>query len=202
MRFNEIARRNDGNYVTEDGTTFVMHYLNPAYGEKDEPEYITKKIPIDKNEGWVAEYQSAQHKWATADERESDERIDVAGVSVESGEDPMLVVLSLIADKKGSPEVELGIIDEEEDSVEKQKLVDLLIKYKEQLNDDWQVLLDKLYGEQMRISDICREDLETKGTTKSNQAYSKQHNKAIEKLKACFEEAGYEVDRTPKRNRK
>ena len=202
MNINEIARRNDGNYVTEDGTTFVMHYLNPAYGEKDEPMYITKEIPIDKNEGWVAEYQDAQHKWATADERETDERIDVARVSVESGEDPMLVVLSLIADKKGNPEAALGIIEGEEDSVEKQKLVDLLIKYKEQLNDDWQVLLDKLYGEQMRISDICREDLATKGVTKTNQAYSKQYNKAIEKLKACFEEAGYEVDRTPKRKRK
>lgn len=202
MRFNEIARRNDGNYVTEDGTAFVMHYLNPAYGEKDEPKYITKEIPIDGNEGWVAEYQESQHKWATADERETDERIDVARVSVESGEDPMLVVLSLIADKKGNPEAALGIIEGEEDSVEKQKLVDLLIKYKEQLNDDWQVLLDKLYGEQMRISDICREDLETKGVTKTNQAYSKQHNKAIDKLKDSFEKAGYEVDRTSKRKRK
>ena len=202
MNINEIARRNDGNYVTEDGTTFVMHYLNPAYGESDdEPMYIKKEIPIDKNEGWVAEYQDAQHTWATADERETDERIDVSRVSVETGEDPMLVVLSLVADMKGNPEVALGIIDGEKESADKQKLIELLIKYKEQLNDDWQELLEKIYRDQKRISDICRDDLETKGITKTNQAYSKQHNKAIDKLKNCFEEAGYEVDRTPKRKR-
>lgn len=202
MKIETIAFRNDGNYVTEDGTTFVMHYLNPAYGEKDEPKYITKEIPIDKNEGWVAEYQDAQHKWATADERETDERIDVSRVPVETGEDPMQVVLSLVADMKNSPEVAIGIIEGEEDSVDKQKLVELLIKYKEQLKDDWQELLEKIYRDQMRISDIRRDDLATKGTTKTNQAYSKQHNKALEKLKSCFEEAWYEVDRTSNKKRK
>ena len=202
MNIKEIARRNDGNYVTEDGTTYVMHYLNPAYGEKDEPEYITKEIPINGNEGWAADYQVAQHIWATSDERETDERIDVSRVPVEAGEDPMLVVLSLVAGVLGNPEEALGITDEEEESVDKQKVVELLITYKKQLKDDWQELLEKIYRDQMRISDICRDDLATKGTTKTNQAYSKQHQKALEKLKSCFEEAGYEVDRTPKKKRK
>ena len=199
MNIKEIAFRNDGNYVSEDGTKYVMHYLNPAYGESDnEPEFITEEIPIDRNEGWVAEYKDAQYKWAKSDERETDERADVSRVPVDSNEDPMLVILSLIEDETGNPEALLGIISNKE-PLEKRKAVELLIKFKERLKADWQVLLDKIYGEQMRISDICREDLENTGITKSNQAYSKQHNKALDMLKACFEEAGYTVDRTAKR---
>ena len=53
MKIETIAFRNDGNYVSEDGTTFVMKFLNPAYGEKDEPEYITQEVPINPNDEWV-----------------------------------------------------------------------------------------------------------------------------------------------------
>lgn len=201
MKINEIARRNDGNYVTEDGTQYVMCYLNPAYGEEGEPEYIKKVIPIDGTEGWVAEYQDAQHKWATADERETDERVDVSRIPVESGEDPMQVLLSLMEDTTHRPEVALGLIEKNE-SLGIQQMIELLIEFEKKLKPDWKELLDKMYGEQMRISDVIREDLANTGTAKKNQAYSKQHMKAIEKLKCCFEEAGYEVDRTPKRQRK
>ena len=65
MRIQDISYHNDGNYITEDGTTYVMHYLNPARKETGQPEYITQKIPIDNNEGWVAAYQNDQHEWAT-----------------------------------------------------------------------------------------------------------------------------------------
>lgn len=201
MKIETIAFRNDGNYVTEDGTTFVMKFLNPAYGEKDEPEYITQEIPINANDEWVKEYMDEQHKWATSQEREEDERVDVSKVPVDSDEDPVQVLLGLIENQQGNPEVALGIIGEEE-SDEKNKIVALLTEYKEELTPTWQNLLDKIYGEQMRISDIQREDIATKGETKTNQAYSKQVNKAIEKLKNCFEAAGYQVDRTPKRKRK
>lgn len=201
MKIETIAFRNDGNYVTEDGTTFVMKFLNPAYGEKDEPEYITQEVPINANDEWVKEYMDEQHKWATSQEREEDERVDVSKVSVDSDEDPVQVLLGLIENQQGNPEVTLGIIGEEE-SDEKNKILALLTEYKEELAPTWQNLLDKIYGEQMRISDIQREDIATKGETKTNQAYSKQVNKAIEKLKNCFEADGYEVDRTPKRKRK
>ena len=201
MKIETIAFRNDGNYVTEDGTTFVMKFLNPAYGEKDEPEYITQEVPINANDEWVKEYMDEQHKWATSQEREEDERVDVSKVPVDSDEDPVQVLLGLIENQQGNPEVTLGIIGEEE-SDEKNKILALLTEYKEELAPTWQNLLDKIYGEQMRISDIQREDIATKGETKTNQAYSKQVNKAIEKLKSCFEAAGYEVDRTPKRKRK
>ena len=201
MKIETIAFRNDGNYVTEDGTTFVMKFLNPAYGEKDEPEYITQEVSINANDEWVKEYMDEQHKWATSQEREEDERVDVSKVPVDSDEDPVQVLLGLIENQQGNPEVALGIIGEEE-SDEKNKIVALLTEYKEELAPTWQNLLDKIYGEQMRISDIQREDIATKGETKTNQAYSKQVNKAIEKLKNCFEAAGYAVDRTPKRKRK
>lgn len=201
MKIETIAFRNDGNYVTEDGTTFVMKFLNPAYGEKDEPEYITQKVAISPDDEWVKEYLDEQHKWATSQEREEDERVDVSKIPVDSDEDPVQVLLGLIENQQGNPEVALGIIGEEE-SDEKNKIVALLTEYKEELAPTWQNLLDKIYGEQMRISDIQREDITTKGETKTNQAYSKQVNKAIEKLKGCFEAAGYEVDRTPKRKRK
>lgn len=201
MKIETIAFRNDGNYVTEDGTTFVMKFLNPAYGEKDEPEYITQEVPINANDEWVKEYMDEQHKWATSQEREEDERVDVSKVPVDSDEDPVQVLLGLIENQQGNPEVTLGIIGEEE-SDEKNKILALLTEYKEELTPTWQNLLDKIYGEQMRISDIQREDIATKGETKTNQAYSKQVNKAIEKLKNCFEAAGYAVDRTPKRKRK
>ena len=201
MKIETIAFRNDGNYVSEDGTTFVMKFLNPAYGEKDEPEYITQEVPINPNDEWVKTYQEEQHTWATSQEREEDERVDVSKVPVDTDEDPMQVLLNLIASQKGNPEVTLGIIGEEE-SDEKKKVVALLTEYKEELAPTWQNLLDKIYGEQMRISDIQREDIATTGDTKTNQAYSKQHNKAIEKLKDFFEAAGYEVDRAPKRKRK
>ena len=150
---------------------------------------------------WVKTYQEEQHTWATSQEREEDERVDVSKIPVDTDEDPMQVLLNLIASQKGNPEVTLGIIGEEE-SDEKKKVVALLTEYKEELAPTWQNLLDKIYGEQMRISDIQREDIATTGDTKTNQAYSKQHNKAIEKLKDLFEAAGYEVDRAPKRKRK
>lgn len=201
MKIETIAFRNDGNYVTADGTTFVMKFLNPAYGEKDEPEYITQEVPINANDEWVKEYLDEQHKWATSQEREEDERVDVSKIPVDSDEDPVQVLLGLIENQQGNPEVALGIIGEEE-SDEKKKIVALLTEYKEELAPTWKSLLDKIYGEQMRISDIQREDIALTGETKTNQAYSKQANKAIEKLKACFEAAGYEVDRTPKRKRK
>ena len=201
MKIETIAFRNDGNYVTEDGTTFVMKCLNPAYGEKNEPQYITKKIAISPDDEWVKEYMDEQHKWATAQEREEDERVDVSKIPVDSDEDPVQVLLNLIENQNGNPEVALGISGEEE-SDEKNKIVALLTEYKKELAPTWQSLLDKIYGEQMRIADIQREDIATKGETKTNQAYSKQVNKAIEKLKNCFEAAGYEVDRTPKRKRK
>ena len=201
MKIETIAFRNDGNYVTEDGTTFVMKFLNPAYGEKDEPEYITQEIPISPDDEWVKDYMDEQHKWATSQEREEDERVDASKIPADAGEDPMQVLLGLIESSQGNPEVALGIIGEEE-SDEKQKIVALLTEYKETLAPTWQNLLDKIFGMQMRISDIQREDIALTGETKTNQAYSKQVNKAIEKLKACFEAAGYEVDRTPKRKRK
>ncbi len=201
MKIETIEFRNDGNYVSEDGTTFVMKFLNPAYGEKDEPEYITQEVPINPNDEWVKTYQEEQHTWATSQEREEDERVDVSKVPVDTDEDPMQVLLNLIASQKGNPEVALGIIGEEE-SDEKKKVVALLTEYKEELAPTWQNLLDKIYGEQMRITDIQREDIAITGETKTNQAYSKQHNKAIEKLKDLFEAAGYEVDRAPKRKRK
>ena len=201
MKIETIAFRNDGNYVSEDGTTYVMKFRNPNYGEKDEPEYITQEVPINPNDEWVKTYQEEQHTWATSQEREEDERVDVSKVPVDTDEDPMQVLLNLIASQKGNPEVALGIIGEEE-SDEKKKVVALLTEYKEELAPTWQNLLDKIYGEQMRISDIQREDIATTGDTKTNQAYSKQHNKAIEKLKDLFEAAGYEVDRAPKRKRK
>lgn len=201
MKIETIAFRNDGNYVSEDGTTYVMKFRNPNYGEKDEPEFITEEISIDPNESWVKEYMEDQHTWATSQEREEDERVDVSKVPVDTDEDPMQVLLNLIESQKGNPEVALGIIGEEE-SDEKKKVVALLTEYKEELAPTWQSLLDKIYGEQMRISDIQREDMATTGETKTNQAYSKQVNKAIEKLKSLFEAAGYEVDRTPKRKRK
>lgn len=201
MKIETIAFRNDGNYVTADGTTFVMKAENPAYGEKNEPKYITEKIAINPEDEWVKAYMEEQHTWATSQEREEDERVDVSKIPVDSGEDPMQVLLGLIESNQGNPEVALGIIGEEE-SDEKKKVVALLTKYKEELAPTWQNLLDKIYGEQMRISDIQREDIARTGESKTNQAYSKQANKAIEKLKACFEAAGYEVDRTPKRKRK
>lgn len=201
MKIETIAFRNDGNYVSEDGTVFVMKSLNPNRGKKNEPEYITQEIPINPNDAWVQEYMEQQHSWATSQEREEDERVDVSKVPVDTDEDPMQVLLGLIENPKGNPEVALGVIGDEE-SEQKKIIVALLTEYKEELAPAWQTLLDKIYGEQMRISDIQREDLATTGETKSNQAYSKQFNKAIEKLKACFEAAGYEVDRTPKRKRK
>lgn len=201
MKIETIAFRNDGNYVSEDGTVFVMKSLNPNYGKKNEPEYITQEIPINPNDEWVKTYQQEQHSWATSQEREEDERVDVSKVPVDTDEDPMQVLLGLIENPKGNPEVALGVIGDEE-SEQKKIIVALLTEYKEELAPAWQTLLDKIYGEQMRISDIQREDLATTGETKSNQAYSKQFNKAIEKLKACFEAAGYDVDRTPKRKRK
>ena len=201
MKIETIAFRNDGNYVSEDGTVFVMKSLNPNRGKKNEPEYITQEIPINPNDAWVQEYMEQQHSWATSQEREEDERVDVSKVPVDTDEDPMQVLLGFIENPKGNPEVALGVIGDEE-SEQKKIIVALLTEYKEELAPAWQTLLDKIYGEQMRISDIQREDLATTGETKSNQAYSKQFNKAIEKLKACFEAAGYEVDRTPKRKRK
>ena len=201
MKIETIAFRNDGNYVSEDGTVFVMKSLNPNYGKKNEPEYITQEIPVNPNDAWVQEYMEQQHSWATSQEREEDERVDVSKVPVDADEDPMQVLLGLIENPKGNPEVALGVIGDEE-SEQKKIIVALLTEYKEELAPAWQTLLDKIYGEQMRISDIQREDLATTGETKSNQAYSKQFNKAIEKLKACFEAAGYEVDRTPKRKHK
>lgn len=201
MKIETIAFRNDGNYVSEDGTVFVMKSLNPNRGKKNEPEYITQEIPINPNDAWVQEYMEQQHSWATSQEREEDERVDVSKVPVDTDEDPMQVLLGLIENPKGNPEVDLGVIGDEE-TAQKKIIVALLTEYKEELAPAWQTLLDKIYGEQMRISDIQREDLATTGETKSNQAYSKQCNKAIEKLKACFEAAGYEVDRTPKRKRK
>lgn len=202
MKIETIEFRNDGSYISEDGTKFIMKRSNPAFGESDdEPEYITEEIDINPNDAWVQEYQNDQHKWATSQEREEGERVDVSKVSVEGDEDPIQVLLSLIDSQQGNPEAALGIVCEEE-SDEKTKVLDLLTKFREELNPDWNDLLDKIYAEQMRISDIQREDVATKGSTKSNQAYSKQHNKAIEKLKDLFEAAGYEVDRTPKRNRK
>lgn len=203
MDIREIARRNDGNYVTEDGTTFVIHKLNPArHNSPDEPMYITEEIPIDKNEGWVAEYQDWQHKWATSDERETDERVGVSGTFVDDEKNAMESLMLLIADNGTNPEVMLGLCDQMEDSEEKMKVVELLLSLKEKLPPEWQELLDKHYGEQMRFSDISREDAETKGVVKTNQAYSKQHKKAIDRLKAGFEKEGYEVDRAPKRKRK
>lgn len=202
MKIETIEFRNDGNYITEDGTKFIMKRLNPEFRESDnEPEYITEEIGINPNDAWVQGYQDDQHIWATSQEREEDEYVNTSNIPVKGDEDPMQVLLSLIDSHKGSPEVALGIVGEEE-SDEKTKVLALLTKFREELNPDWNALLDKIYGEQMRISDIQREDVATKGSTKSNQAYSKQHNKAIEKLKDLFEAAGYEVDRAPKRKRK
>lgn len=201
MKIETIAFRNDGNYVSEDGTTYVMKFRNPNYGEKDEPEYITQEVPINPNDEWVKTYQEEQHTWATSQEREEDERVDVSKVPVDTDEDPMQVLLNLIESQKGNPEVVLGIIGEEE-SDEKKKIVALLTEYKEALPENWQDLLNKFYGEQLRLSDIQREEEEATGEKKTNQSYSKKFNKAIDKLKDNFEAAGYEVDRTPKRKRK
>ncbi len=201
MRFDYLLKLNDGNGISEDGTKFIFHSLNPNRGLPNEPEYIHEEIPIEQDAEWVKVYQDEQSSWATTEERYQDEQVKVDGVPVEDGEDPMEVMLGLIEDKKTNPEAILGFFAEQE-SETRERIIRLLEEFKSQLDETWQELLFKMYNQDMRFSDMVREHEEETGKKKSNQAFSKQHKKAIDSLKDKFEAAGYEVDRAPKRKKK
>lgn len=200
MDHREILRRNDGNGVSEDGTQFIIHQLNPNRMLPNEPEYIDEEIPIEGNEGWATEYRGEQGLWATSQERYHDEQVNISGVPVEPGEDPMEVMLNLIEDNSFNPEAILGYFKEQE-SAERKRILELLTKFKEQMNADWQELLFQMYNLNKRFSDMVREHEKETGEKKSNQSFSKRHKKAIDFMKDKFEAEGYEVDRSPKRKR-
>lgn len=201
MEYKYELRLNDNNGVSEDGTKFLIHRLNPDRGRKNQPEYIDEEIPIEEGAAWASLYKDAQSSWATGEERYHDELVKTSGVPVEDGEDPMEVMIGLIEDKKTNPEAILGFFAEQE-SEQRKRILDLLEEYKSQLDESWQELLFKMYNQDMRFSDMVREHEAKTGEKKSNQSYSKRHGKAINALKDKFEAAGYEVDRAPKRKKK
>ena len=201
MNIDYELRLNDGNGVSADGKKYILHKLNPNRGLPNEPEYIHEEIPIENGEGWAAVYKDAQSSWATAEERYHDEQVNVNGVPVEDGENPMEVMLSLVEDNKLNPENVLKLC-EQQTSEQRKKIVALLEQFKGQLNEEWQELLFQIYYLDKRFSDLSREHEEKTGKKKTNQAFSKQHKKAIDSLKDKYEAAGYEVDRTPKRKKK
>ena len=115
MKYSSELFLNDGNGVSEDGKHFIIHRLNPKRGLPNQPEYIDEEIPIEDGEGWAAEYRKEQKAWATREEAYHDKQINVNGVPTEDGENPMEVVLDLIADNKFSPEVLFEYVDKAEE---------------------------------------------------------------------------------------
>lgn len=195
MKYSSELFLNDGNGVSEDGKHFIIHRLNPERGLPNQPEYIDEEIPIEDGEGWAAEYRKEQKTWATREEAYHDKQINVSGVPTEDGENPMEVVLDLIADNKFSPEVLFEYVDNAEEE-KREKMKSLLCQHIEELPEKWQEIIFRKYNKNMYFEDMAREDSEKEGKKKYNQYYSRAHMSAINRLKDKFEKDGYEVDRT------
>ena len=218
MEYKYELKFNDGNGVTEDGRGFKVHQYNPKYGEKDEPEFIDKILtPEDiveeeRKHGkncTVEEvlisfktYKESQERWATDTERFNDtQKCKPDNLKLREGENPMDAIIALQEDDTFNPERILDMYDQVDDE-KRLIMVTKLTEFIEELNEDWQQILFRMYNMNQRFSDMVREDEEKTGEKKTNQSYSKKHGKAINALKDKFEAAGYEVDRTLKRKKK